>query len=90
MLETKELVPDSIMKKGRKADLPNSHIELVQTQPPCSDHGPVPKTNEEDSIYTGPSADGLIQDFTVKHLMLNMKDDVGQVVGTPNIGVNAT
>jgi hypothetical protein len=82
------------MKKGRKADSPNSHNsinELVHTQPPYSDHGPVPEINEEDFIYTGRSTDGLIQDNTGKHLMLNLKDDVGQgYVVTFNIGVNAT
>jgi hypothetical protein len=81
LLETKELVPDSIVKKGRKADSPNSHNsinELVHTQPPYSNHDPVPKTYEEDFIYTGPSTDGLVQDNTGKHLMLNLKDDGGQ------------
>jgi protocatechuate 3,4-dioxygenase beta subunit len=71
--------------------LNNSINELVHTQPPYSNHGPVPMTNEEDFIYTGPSTDGLIQDNTGKHLMLNLKDDEGQgYVGIFNIGVNAT
>jgi protocatechuate 3,4-dioxygenase beta subunit len=71
--------------------LNNSINELVHTQPPYSDHGPVPMTNEEDFIYTGPSTDGLIQDNTGKHLMLDLKDDDGQgYVGTFNIGVNVT
>jgi protocatechuate 3,4-dioxygenase beta subunit len=71
--------------------LNNSINELVHTQPPYSDHGPVSMTNEEDFIYTGPSTDGLIQDNTGKQLMPNLKDDDGQgYVGTFNIGVNAT
>jgi protocatechuate 3,4-dioxygenase beta subunit len=71
--------------------LNNSINELVHTQPPYSDHGPVPMTNEEDFIYTGPSTDGLIQDNTGKHLMLNLRDDERQgYVGTFNIGVNAS
>jgi protocatechuate 3,4-dioxygenase beta subunit len=71
--------------------LNNSINELVHTQLPYSDHGPVPMTNEEDFIYTGPSTDGLIQVNTGKHLMLNLKDDDGQgYVGTFNIGVNAS
>jgi protocatechuate 3,4-dioxygenase beta subunit len=71
--------------------LNNSINELVHTQPPYSDHGPVPMTNEEDFIYAGPSNDGLIQNNTGKHLMLNLKDDEGQgYIGTFNIGVNAT
>jgi protocatechuate 3,4-dioxygenase beta subunit len=71
--------------------LNDSINEVVHTQPPYSDHGPVPMTNEEDFIYTGPSTDGLIQDNTGKHLMFNLKADDGQgYVGTFNIGVNAT
>jgi protocatechuate 3,4-dioxygenase beta subunit len=71
--------------------LNNSINELVHTQPPYSDHGPVPMTNEDDFIYTGPSTDGLIQNNTGKLLMLNLRNDDGQgYVGTFNIGVNAT
>lgn len=71
--------------------LNNSINELVHTQFPYSDHGPVPMTNEEDFIYTGPSPDGLIQDNTGKRSMPNLKDDDGQgFVGTFNIGVKAT
>ena len=71
--------------------LNNSINELVHTKPPYGNHGPVPMTNEEDFIYTGPSTDGLIRDNTGKHLMLNLKDHDGQgYVGTFNIGVNAT
>src|ERR687898_101736 len=41
--------------------LNNSINELVHTQPPYSEHGPVPMTNEKDFIYAGSSNDGLIQ-----------------------------
>lgn len=40
--------------------LNNSINELIHAQPPYSEHGPVPMTNEDDFIYTGPSSDGLI------------------------------
>src|ERR671914_1262043 len=70
--------------------LNNSINELVHTQPPYSEHGPVPITNEEDFIYTGPSTDGLIKDNTGQHLMLDMKKDREVYVGTFNVGVNAT
>jgi protocatechuate 3,4-dioxygenase beta subunit len=39
--------------------LNNSSNEQVHTQPPYQEHGPVPMTNEEDFIYTGPSTAGL-------------------------------
>ena len=70
--------------------LNNSINELVHTQPPYSEHGPVPMTNEEDFIYIGPSNDGLIQNSTGQHLMLNVNDDEQGYVGTFNVGVNAT
>lgn len=50
----------------------------------------VPMTNEEDSIYTGASSDGLIQNNAGQHLMLNVKEDDQGYVGTFNVGVNAT
>ena len=70
--------------------LNNSINELVHTQPPYNNHGPVPMTNEEDFIYIGPSNDGLIQNSTGQHLMLNVNDDEQGYVGTFNVGVNAT
>ena len=70
--------------------LNNSINELVHTQLPYSSHGPVPMTNEEDFIYTGPSTDGLIQNNTGQHLMLNVKEDDQGYVGTFNVGLNAT
>src|SRR5919107_912149 len=68
--------------------LNNSINELVHTQPPYSNHGPVDLRNEEDFIYTGSSTDGLIQNNTGKHLMLNLKDDRDGYVGTFIIGLN--
>jgi protocatechuate 3,4-dioxygenase beta subunit len=70
--------------------LNNSINEIVHTQPPYSNHGPVDLTNEEDFIYTGPSTDGLIQNNTGKHLMLNLKDERDGCIGTFIIGLNAT
>jgi hypothetical protein len=56
--------------------------ELVHTQAPYSNHGPVDLTNERDFIYAGPSTDGLVQNNTGKQLMLNLKDDKDGYVGT--------
>ena len=47
-------------------------------------------TNEDDFIYTGPSTDGLIQNNTGQHLMLDVKKNDQDYVGTFNVGVNAT
>jgi protocatechuate 3,4-dioxygenase beta subunit len=70
--------------------LNNSVNELVHTKPPYSNHGPVPMTNEEDFIYTGPSADGLFKTNSGQHLMLKLKGNEQQdYTGTFNIGVNA-
>jgi protocatechuate 3,4-dioxygenase beta subunit len=70
--------------------LNNSINDLVHTQPPYSEHGPVPMTNEEDFIYIGASSDGLVQNNTGQHLMLNMKKDGQGYIATFNVGVNAT
>jgi protocatechuate 3,4-dioxygenase beta subunit len=69
--------------------LNNSINELVHTQSPYSNHGPIPMTNEEDFIYTGASSDGLIQNNTGQHLMLDIKEDEQGYIGTFNVGVNA-
>jgi protocatechuate 3,4-dioxygenase beta subunit len=70
--------------------LNNSINELVHTQPPYSEHGPVPMTNEDDFIYTGASTDGLIQINTGQHLMLDVKKDDQGYIGAFDVGVNAT
>src|ERR671919_1755348 len=58
--------------------LNNSINELVHTQPPYSEHGPVPMTNEEDFIYTGPSNDGLVKANTGQRLMLKLNGNKRQ------------
>src|SRR5918999_892279 len=70
--------------------LNNSINELVHTQPPYSEHGPVPITNEEDFIYAGPSTDGLVKNNTGNHLMLNLTQSDMGYNGTFTIGLNAT
>jgi protocatechuate 3,4-dioxygenase beta subunit len=70
--------------------LNNSINELVHRQAKNSNDGPVNLTSEEAFIYTGPSTDGLIQNNTGKHLMLNLKNDRDVYVGTFIIGLNAT
>ena len=70
--------------------LNNSINELIHTQPPYSEHGHVPMTNEEDFIYTGPSTDGLIKANTGQHLMLDIRKDEEGYIGTFNVGLNAT
>lgn len=73
--------------------LDDSTSNLVQAQLPYSKHGPRPLTNEQDSFYTGPSTDGMLQSDTGSHLMLQLKkeDNGGRqgYLGTFNIGVEA-
>jgi protocatechuate 3,4-dioxygenase beta subunit len=69
--------------------LNNSINQQVHTQPLYSNHGPVPMTNEQDGIYTGPSTDKLVSSNTGQHLMLNLTKDGQQGYnGTFNIVVN--
>jgi protocatechuate 3,4-dioxygenase beta subunit len=70
--------------------LNNSINELVHNQPPYSNHGPVPMTNEEDFIYTGPSTDGLVQTNTGRQLLLNPTGEDQGYAATFNIGLNAS
>jgi hypothetical protein len=44
-------------------------------------------TNEEDFIYTGASNDGLVQNNTGEHLVLNMTREEPGYIGTFNIVV---
>jgi protocatechuate 3,4-dioxygenase beta subunit len=68
--------------------LDDSVSDQVQSQPPYSNHGPRPLTNNQDSIYTGPSTDGMMQSNTGSHLMLHLTKDGGQgYLGTFNVGV---
>jgi protocatechuate 3,4-dioxygenase beta subunit len=73
--------------------LNNSISEQVHTQPPYSDHGLPEVTNEEDMIYKGASSDGLVQNNTGEHLLLNMTkdddDDEQSYLGTFNIVLNS-
>src|SRR5919112_63336 len=70
--------------------LNNSISEQVHTQPPYSNHGSVPMTNEEDFIYTGPSTDGLVKANTGQHLLLNPDEEGPGYTTTFNIGLNAS
>jgi protocatechuate 3,4-dioxygenase beta subunit len=70
--------------------LNNSINELLHTQPPYSNHGPVPMTNEEDFIYAGPSTDGLVQANTGQRLLLNPIEDEQGYTATFDIGLNAS
>ena len=70
--------------------LNNSINEQVHTQPPYSNHGPPDMRNEEDGIYKGASTDGLMQNNTGEHLMLNLTKNDGQFyLGTFNIVLNS-
>src|SRR5215208_8427784 len=71
--------------------LNNSISEQVHTQPPYSDHGLPEVTNEEDMIYKGASSDGLVQNNTGEHLMLNLTkdDDERSYLGMFNIVLNS-
>ena len=67
----------------------NSINEQVHQQPPYSNHGLVELINEEDMIFRGPSADGLVEANSGEHLMLNLTKDTQGYTGTFNIVVNA-
>jgi protocatechuate 3,4-dioxygenase beta subunit len=70
--------------------LNNSINTQVHLQAPYNKHGLPPITNEQDSIYTGPSTDGIVQSNTGQHLMLHVTGDNSRgYVGTFNIGVEA-
>jgi protocatechuate 3,4-dioxygenase beta subunit len=82
--------PEKIFEWTSQLYLNNSINELVHTQPPYSNHGPVPMTNEQDLIFMGPSTDGLIKNNTGNHLMLNISQSDGGYNGIFNVGLNAT
>jgi hypothetical protein len=69
--------------------LDDSANEQVHAQPPYSNHGPVPVTNELDGIFTGPSTDGLVQKDTGKHLLLDMTKQGERYSGIFNVVVNS-
>jgi protocatechuate 3,4-dioxygenase beta subunit len=68
----------------------NSANERVHTQPPYSNHGSVPITNEQDGIYIGPSTDGLVKTDAGKHLMLDLTKQGEGYTGTFNVVVNSS
>jgi len=82
--------PEKTLEWTSQLYLPNSVNEQVHSQPPYSSHGPVPMTNEQDFIYTGPSTDGLVKSNTGNHLLLNVSKVDGGYSGTFNVGLNAT
>ena len=67
----------------------NSINEQVHEQAPYSNHGPPQTTNEEDMIYTGASADGLIQSNSGEQLMVNITKQKDSYLGTFNIVLNS-
>jgi len=70
--------------------LNNSANEQVHTQPPYSNHGSVPVTNEQDFLFTGPSTDGLVKTNAGKHLMLDLSKQGEGYTGIFNVVVNST
>ena len=82
--------PEKIFEWTSQLYFNNSMNELVHTQPPYSNHGPVPMTNEQDFIFNGPSTDGLLKKNTGNHLMLDITKSDGGYSGTFNVGLNDT
>ena len=82
--------PEKIFEWTSQLYLNNSINELVHTQPPYSNHGQVPMTNEQDFIFVGPSTDGLIKNNTGNHLMLDLSQSDGGYNGIFNMVLNAT
>ncbi|MGI0032879.1 MAG: twin-arginine translocation pathway signal protein [Nitrososphaeraceae archaeon] len=67
----------------------NSINQLVHKQAQYSNHGPPQTTNEEDIVYSGGSADGLVQRDSGEQLIINLTKDESTYVGTFNIVLNA-
>jgi len=67
----------------------NSINEQVHKQNIYNHHGPPQTTNEEDMIYSGPSADGLIQKNSGEQLMVNITKQGASYLGTFDIVLNA-
>lgn len=67
----------------------NSINEQVHEQTPYNSHGPVKTTNEQDMIYTGASADGLIQKNSGEQLMVNLTKQGASYLGTFNVVLNS-
>ena len=69
--------------------LNNSINEQVHEQTPYNSHGPVQTINEEDMIYTGASADGLIQKNSGEQLMVKLTKQGASYLGTFNVVLNS-
>jgi protocatechuate 3,4-dioxygenase beta subunit len=67
----------------------NSINQQVHREPPYSNHGPPQTRNEEDGIYTGPSADGLMQRNSGEELMLHLIKQGHSYLGIFNIVLNS-
>ncbi|TLX89930.1 MAG: intradiol ring-cleavage dioxygenase [Thaumarchaeota archaeon] len=66
----------------------NSMNQQVHKQAPYSNHGPPQTTNEEDVVYSGASADGLIQKDSGEKLIVNLTNNDSGYVGEFNIVLN--
>ena len=69
--------------------LNNSINEEIHAQSPYSNHGSPKTSNEEDMIYSGASADGMIQKNSGEELMINMKQ-ADSYLGTFDIVLNSS
>lgn len=67
----------------------NSINEQVHEQTPYNSHGPVKTTNEQDMIYTGASADGLIHKNSGEQLIVNLTKQGASYLGTFNVVLNS-
>jgi protocatechuate 3,4-dioxygenase beta subunit len=68
----------------------NSINQQVHTQPPYTNHGPPPMSNEQDEIYTGASTDDMIPRNSGEHLMLHLTKEGQSYLGTFNIVLNSS
>lgn len=80
---------EKILEWTSQLYLNNSINEIVHGQAPYSNHGLPQTTNEEDMIYTGASADGLIQSNSGEQLMVNLTKQKDSYLGTFNIVINS-
>ena len=68
----------------------NSINQQVHTQPPYTNHGLPPMTNEQDMIYTGASTDDMIPSNSGEHLMLRLTKEGQYYLGTFDIVLNSS
>jgi protocatechuate 3,4-dioxygenase beta subunit len=68
----------------------NAINQQVHTQPPYTNHGPPPMTNEQDMIYTGASTDDMIPSNSGEHLMLRLTKEGQSYLGTFDIVLNSS